>query len=134
MKESIQTKIKLYLKEKDDWISGGLIEDMIRQTDGHKASNASRRCRELEDAGIIERRLTKFDGTPNMVVQYRFVRQRFLPRIFEMPSKSNPDKKHLITNLTSNYECDCDSYKYRRTCSHVEMLKRSFQQKQLSLI
>lgn len=69
MKESIKQKILFYLTEKRDWVYGGLIEDFIRQTDGHKASNASRRCRELEDEGKVERRIVKLNGLS--VVQYR---------------------------------------------------------------
>jgi predicted transcriptional regulator len=69
MKESIKQKILFYLTEKRDWCYGGVIEDYIRQTDGHKASNASRRCRELEDEGKIERRIVKKDSLN--VVQYR---------------------------------------------------------------
>lgn len=71
MKESIKTKIKLYLTEKRGWVKGGLIEDFIRQTDGHKASNASRRCRELEDEGVIESQYVNVPGVANKVVEYR---------------------------------------------------------------
>jgi len=67
---SIKNKILNYLSD-GDWKYGGQIEDHIRLTDGHKASNASRRCRELEDEGGIESRYVKADGVANKVVQYR---------------------------------------------------------------
>ena len=50
---------------------GGQIEDHIRSIMGAKASNASRRCRELVESGILERELCKIEGVGNMVVKYR---------------------------------------------------------------
>lgn len=71
MKDPINQKILDYLTEHPGFQFGGSIEDFIRSTDGHKASNASRRCRELADEGIIERNLIKIPGVANKVVQYR---------------------------------------------------------------
>lgn len=64
---TIKTKILNFLT--NEWIYGGQIEDFIRATDGHKASNASRRCRELENEGKIESQIVNFQG--RRVVQYR---------------------------------------------------------------
>lgn len=69
MNQSIKQKILSYLTEKRNWVYGGVIDDYIRQTDGHKASNSSRRCRELVNEGKLNRRLVKVEG--NNVVQYK---------------------------------------------------------------
>lgn len=71
MTNSIKQKILDYLTEHPGFQFGGSIEDFIRSTDGHKASNASRRCRELEDEGKIESFYTTIPGVANKVVQYR---------------------------------------------------------------
>ena len=70
---SIKGLILAYLKEKDSWIFGGTIEDYIRAKEGAKASNASRRCRELADEGLIERQIVsiEIEGKTRRVVQYR---------------------------------------------------------------
>jgi len=73
---TIKTKILNFLT--DQWTFGGVIEDFIRQTDGHKASNASRRCRELENEGKIESRIVVFQG--RRVVQYRLKTPQNAPR------------------------------------------------------
>ncbi len=89
MKESIKSKIKFYLTEKQTWTFGGTIEDFIRQTDGHKASNASRRCRELEAEEVIESRYITIPGVPNKVVQYR-IRQNDVVAWIKPPKTSQP--------------------------------------------
>lgn len=55
--------------EDGEWVYGGKIEDYIREVAGNKASNASRRCRELAKEGRLEKRLVKLDRL--QVVQYR---------------------------------------------------------------
>ena len=72
--ESLKEKILNYLSEKNRFIAGGLVEDFIRQTDGHKASNASRRCRELVREGKLEAIYEKIPDLPNRVVYYRAVK------------------------------------------------------------
>lgn len=70
--ESIKQQILDYLKSKgDQYTFGGVIEDHIRQTNGSKASNCSRRCRELVNEGLIERKLAKVQGSNLNVVMYR---------------------------------------------------------------
>lgn len=70
---SIKQNILAFLRRRaatgEPWVFGGQIEDFVRETDGHKASNASRRCRELENEGKIERQDIDFEG--KKVVQYR---------------------------------------------------------------
>lgn len=73
-KLSICRKIENYLQEKRGWVFGGLIEDMIRQTEGAKASNASRRLRELTNQGILEVQYVQINGIGQHVAQYRIKR------------------------------------------------------------
>ena len=67
---SIKNLIVRFIEEEGPKF-GGQIEDYIRSIMGAKASNASRRCRELVKSGILERELCKVDGVPNLVVKYR---------------------------------------------------------------
>lgn len=55
---------------------GGQIEDHIRSIMGAKASNASRRCRELVEDSILERELVKVEGVGNKVVRYKISMQK----------------------------------------------------------
>lgn len=74
MTESLKQKIYDYLSEKNRFIAGGIVEDFIRQTAGHKSSNASRRCRELVREGKLEAIYEKLPDVPNKVVYYRAVK------------------------------------------------------------
>ena len=65
---TIYEKIIQFLEERNDWVYGGILE---RHFTEHKPSNISRRCRELWNKGILERRLVKIDGIANKVVSYR---------------------------------------------------------------
>ena len=49
---------------------GGVIEDYIRSLVGSKASNASRRARELAEEGKLWRQTVSVEGL--RVVQYKF--------------------------------------------------------------
>ena len=69
---SIKQEIIIYLEQNGPQF-GGQIEDYIRSIYGAKASNASRRCRELEKAGVLEKELIKLEGVANKVVRYRIV-------------------------------------------------------------
>jgi hypothetical protein len=77
---SIKTDITDFLIGRD-WVFGGVIEDYIRAVDKHKASNASRRCRELYQEGKLERRMASVPGVSNLVVQYRLVSKNLLELI-----------------------------------------------------
>ena len=71
MSESIKQLIIKYLEEQGGWVFGGKIEDYIRGLVGAKASNASRRCRELQNSGFLESRKVQVEGVGPWVVQYR---------------------------------------------------------------
>lgn len=92
MKHSIKHQILEFLVNKD-WTYAGKIEDYIRETDGHKASNASRRCRELVEEGKLERRLVRLDSV--RVVQYRVK--------LEDETNSSAERKQT-TNLPTSEE------------------------------
>ena len=94
--KSIKSKILNYLQEKRDWIYGGVIDDFIRQIDGHKASNCSRRCRELVNQGKIQRRLVSVDGIPNKVVQYKYAENK--------KENSQPVKKEIRSDIQPVYQ------------------------------
>lgn len=53
-KLSLKDRIKAYLDKRGDWVNGGKIEELAMavhregKVGGYKASNASRRCREME--------------------------------------------------------------------------------------
>lgn len=54
-KPSLSSRIEKYLRIKGCWINGGEIERLALLA-GYKASNGSRRCRELENDRVIERK------------------------------------------------------------------------------
>lgn len=72
----IKNMIMQYLEEKKDWVFGGVIEDHIGLSVGSKASNVSRRCRELVREGKLDRQIVSVEGL--RVVQYR-VRPKLEP-------------------------------------------------------
>lgn len=73
--KSVKEVITDYLEGCGNWQYGGIVEDHVRKKLGSKASNASRRCRELEDEHRIEARYVKVEGVGNKVVQYRVKRE-----------------------------------------------------------
>lgn len=73
-KRSLKTEIRFFVyQEYPDFVNGGRIERLASDL-RYKASNASRRARELEREGIFERRLNR--GS----VEYRYS-ENLLPRI-----------------------------------------------------
>jgi len=58
-----------YRKHAGEWISGGEIERLVAEKTTYKASNASRRLRELREDGLLEAKEVK--GT----VFYQYVPQ-----------------------------------------------------------
>lgn len=71
MKLSLQERILAYYRKHDgEWISGGNIERLVVSSTTYKASNASRRLRELHEDGKLERQEVK--GT----VFYRYIPQK----------------------------------------------------------
>ena len=69
--DSIKEQIIKYLEAQGKWCWGGQIDDFIRDQNGSKTSNVSRRCRELENAGVIEKELTQVEGAGPKCVRYR---------------------------------------------------------------
>lgn len=70
MKLSLRQRIlDYYRKNAGVWISGGEIEKLVAQRTTYKASNSSRRLRELCEDGLLERKEVK--GT----VFYRYEKQ-----------------------------------------------------------
>ncbi len=73
---SLRERIMKYLRSTGTWINGGEIERLALGA-GYKASNASRRCRELCEEGLIERREDKKGFVeysalkPKQIVEYR---------------------------------------------------------------
>lgn len=57
-KLSLKTRIKNYLDKKGKFVNGGEIERKAMEL-GYKASNASRRCRELYEDKLIDRKEEK---------------------------------------------------------------------------
>jgi predicted transcriptional regulator len=55
---SLSKRIEIYLKTRNCWISGDALEKLAQEAH-FKASTASRRARELHEAGILDRRETK---------------------------------------------------------------------------
>jgi hypothetical protein len=74
-KISLKQKIKAYAQGKRDWFNGGDLE-RLAMDNGYKAANSGRRARELENEGILERRLS--DGGS---VEYRFVVKLEVPNL-----------------------------------------------------
>lgn len=58
MKNSLRTRIEKYLKGFNGWLNGGELERLALAA-GYKASTASRRCRELAEEGVLERKEEK---------------------------------------------------------------------------
>ncbi len=54
-KLSLKNRITRYVYRKNGWVHGGQLEKLAMDA-GYKAGNAGRRCRELEEANIFERK------------------------------------------------------------------------------
>ena len=68
MKISLKTKLITFAKGKNGWINGGEFE-RLAMNEGFKSSNAGRRCREMANLGILERRIS------GKSVEYRYKTQ-----------------------------------------------------------
>lgn len=55
---SLKDRITRYLKNTQGWVAGGTCEK-LGESVGYKASNVSRRLRELENEGILERKIER---------------------------------------------------------------------------
>jgi hypothetical protein len=64
---AIQNRLyDVWTKNREEWTNGGEVERFAMEL-GYKASNASRRCRELASEGVLDRR--EINGS----VWYRYV-------------------------------------------------------------
>lgn len=70
--KSISSELVTYLKKERKFIFGGILEDYGRRNLRTKASNVSRRLRELAEDEIIEKTYKNVEG--KKVVMYRFKR------------------------------------------------------------
>lgn len=71
MKDSLRQRIYRYFtNHSGEWINGGEVERLALSV-GYKASNASRRLRELHEEGLIEREEKKNPATGIRSVWYR---------------------------------------------------------------
>lgn len=55
MRKSLKERILKYIRNQQGWINGGQLERLSLEA-GYKASNGSRRCRELVNEGLLERK------------------------------------------------------------------------------
>jgi len=65
-KISLSKRIENYCFKQNGWVHSGTLERLALEA-GYKSSNAGRRCREMQNDGILERKLEK--GS----VLYRYV-------------------------------------------------------------
>lgn len=70
-KESLRDRIIRYFRNHPEMVNGGEIERLAMEK-GYKASNASRRLRELQEEGILARREIKNPKTKIKSVWYKF--------------------------------------------------------------
>lgn len=77
MELSLKQRIEKYLKNRPgEWVNGGFIEQMAMSV-GKKASNASRRCRELCEEGKLERQIRKGNGVASVWYRFKVSEVRF---------------------------------------------------------
>ena len=89
MELSLSHRIARYVKGKNDWVSGKEIEDLVIQHTKYKASNASRRCREMESGNLSN------GGTCPILFEKQTVRGAVQYRW--SPRESETDK--IISNM-----------------------------------
>lgn len=81
--------LEYYRKRNGVWISGGEIERLVAQKTTYKASNASRRLRELREDGLLESKEIK--GT----VYYRYIPQ---PRqVHKVQIENGVAREYVVT-------------------------------------
>lgn len=69
---SLKTNITTYLQGKNDWVHKGELGRKAVLEWGFENENMGRRCRELENAGVIERELRKNPNTGVWEAWYRY--------------------------------------------------------------
>lgn len=76
---SLKTNITTYLQEKNTWVHKGELGKKAVLDWGFENENMGRRCRELENAGVIERELRKNSKTGVWEAWYR-IKEQSLPK------------------------------------------------------
>lgn len=79
----LKKSIKHYVVNQARWVNGGELERFAEEL-GYKASNASRRARELAEDGIFERKIEK------RTVWYRVKQKQEQKVLFEFPTQFLP--------------------------------------------
>lgn len=67
---SLKSRLLAHLRKRNEWVNGGDLERAALNA-GFKSSNASRRCRELENEGLLERKIMKHPTTGKRSVWYK---------------------------------------------------------------
>lgn len=75
MKKTVVQIILEYLEGYMDWEYGGRLEDYVRSKLGSKASNTSRRCREMVDERLIQVQYVQINGKGAHVTMYKFIKK-----------------------------------------------------------
>ena len=91
-----------------DWIFGGRLAREIHELTGTKESVVERRCRELENAGILEKQLVQIEGQGARVVQYRIIER--IPTMAEVgyiPKKYREEPDTRCGKFHNNAEESC---------------------------
>ncbi len=103
---SIKQLIIHYLEERVprgsyEW--AGKIDDYIRSQMGSKASNVSRRCRELEKSGVLEVAYEQVDGKGPKCAKYR-LRSELVAQMWRIKEEFISDIKSQLTSLPPAYK------------------------------
>lgn len=70
MANSLKNRILQYIRKSAGWVNGGELEKLAESVN-YKASNASRRCRELYNEDLLERKVEKSPNSRVASVWYR---------------------------------------------------------------
>ena len=98
-KPSLKIRLALFAQEKyPNWINGGEFE-IFATTLGYKASNGSRRCRELADENTLERRIN------GKSVEYRYKERENQPERTPTNYRCIKCGKDAVTFLDSKPVC-----------------------------
>jgi len=59
------------------------------------------------------------------VQEHQELEQSMTTQEIEVVSNSNPNKKYIVTVYADGQmSCDCKGFSFRKTCSHVEKIKK----------
>lgn len=72
MKNSLKNRALTYIRKQGGWINAGELERLALEN-GYKASNVSRRLRELYQDDLLERKIDRSENSKIASVWYRAV-------------------------------------------------------------